>query len=87
MTAPCKHWSRVNEAAHRARTSSAESADCAARRQAKLEQGGKVVDAENLRHFCRICGCHLWAWAPEYAEYCYPVASAIDTDLPTPTER
>ena len=46
-----------------------------------------MVSGENLRHFCRICGCHLWAWAPEYAEYCYPVASAIDTDLPTPAER
>lgn len=56
-------------------------------KQAKLEQGGKVVDGENLRHFCKICGCHLWAWAPVYAEFCYPVASAIDTAMPTPPER
>jgi len=78
---------RIANALHGANLTGASTVDNAAREQAKLKQGGKVVDGENLRHFCRVCGCHLWAWAPEYAEYCYPVASAIDTDLPTPTER
>eukprot|EP00884_Botryococcus_braunii_P006489 jgi/Botrbrau1/15841/Bobra.40_1s0025.1 len=36
----------------------------------------------NLRHFCRVCGTHLYAWCPQYAPYVYPCASAIDTPLP-----
>ena len=27
-----------------------------------------VQKVDNLRHFCRVCGSHLWAWAPCYAE-------------------
>ena len=55
--------------------------------QAKFEHKGKRKEAENLRHFCKLCGCHLYAWAPVYAEYFYPTAAAIDTDLPEPPER
>ena len=46
-----------------------------------------MEDAKSMRHFCKICGCHLWAWAPSYAEFCYPMAPAIDTDLQKPPAR
>ena len=38
------------------------------------------------RHFCAKCGSALWAWSPEWPEWVYPFASAIDTPLPRPRE-
>ncbi|RIA91969.1 glutathione-dependent formaldehyde-activating, GFA [Glomus cerebriforme] len=38
----------------------------------------------NRRHFCGECGCMLWAFDPQWSEWCYPFASAIDTPLPEP---
>ncbi|KAI8342557.1 Mss4-like protein [Chlamydoabsidia padenii] len=37
----------------------------------------------NKRYFCGECGCHLYAYNKKYADYVYPVASSIDTPLPT----
>ncbi|KXN73979.1 putative glutathione-dependent formaldehyde-activating [Conidiobolus coronatus NRRL 28638] len=40
--------------------------------------------AGNIRYFCSKCSSNLWAYDEKYAEWVYPVASAIDTPLPTP---
>jgi len=45
----------------------------------------KISSAQ--RHFCGNCGSHLWLWDPRWSEFIYPLASAIDTDLPIPPER
>lgn len=39
------------------------------------------------RSFCGTCGSQLWCWHPEWPEWIYPHASAIDTPLPAPPER
>jgi hypothetical protein len=39
------------------------------------------------RHFCKKCGSALWAWDPQWKEWIYPFASAIDTPLPKPPEE
>ena len=39
------------------------------------------------RHFCGLCGSHLWMWDPRWPELVHPLASAIDTPLPIPPER
>jgi hypothetical protein len=39
------------------------------------------------RHFCELCGSHLWMWDPRWPELVHPLASAIDTPLPVPPER
>jgi hypothetical protein len=39
------------------------------------------------RHFCGLCGSHLWLWDPRWPELVHPLAAAIDTDLPRPPER
>jgi hypothetical protein len=39
------------------------------------------------RHFCGQCGCHLWLWDPRWPDLVHPLASAIDTPLPTAPER
>ncbi len=39
------------------------------------------------RHFCSRCGSHLWAFNPSWPELVHPVASAIDTPLPTPPAK
>ena len=39
------------------------------------------------RHFCALCGSHLWLWDPRWPELVHPLAAAIDTPLPTPPER
>ena len=52
-----------------------------------LKEGQPPERVANLRHFCKTCGCHLWAWAPLYPTWVYPLASAIDTPLPDPPER
>ncbi len=52
--------------------------------QAMLERGGKRVKSRHQRHFCRECGCHLWAFHDRWPDLVHPVASAIDTPLPKP---
>lgn len=39
------------------------------------------------RHFCKRCGSHLWLWDPQWPDWVYPLASAIDTPLPAAPER
>jgi hypothetical protein len=39
------------------------------------------------RHFCGRCGSPLWLFSPEWPELVHPIASAIDTPLPTPPEK
>ena len=39
------------------------------------------------RHFCAKCGSALWAFDPQWSEWIYPFASAIDTPLPKPPEE
>lgn len=54
----------------------------------------RTVDAETKqatesplkRHFCKVCGSHLWAWDSRWPELLHPQAGAIDTELPTPPE-
>ena len=40
--------------------------------------------SEGRRHFCAKCGSALWVWDPQWPEWVYPFASAIDTPLPKP---
>lgn len=46
----------------------------------------KLVANQNRRYFCQHCGSSLWAADPRWAEWIYPFASAITTDLPRPPE-
>jgi len=55
--------------------------------QAMIDRNGKQVKSRHQRHFCGECGSHLWAWHEQWPEIVHPVASAIDTPLPTPTEH
>lgn len=43
--------------------------------------------SEARRHFCGRCGSALWISDPRWAENVYPLASAIDTALPSPPEN
>ena len=43
--------------------------------------------SKHERHFCGVCGSHLWAFHPDWPELVHPVAGAIDTPLPIPAER
>ncbi|GAB5588605.1 hypothetical protein Unana1_03505 [Umbelopsis nana] len=37
-----------------------------------------------VRYFCGECGSHLWGYDDRRPKNVYPMASAIDTDLPLP---
>ncbi len=39
------------------------------------------------RRFCKVCSSNLWLWDPRWPDLIHPVASAIDTPLPTAPER
>jgi hypothetical protein len=39
------------------------------------------------RHFCKTCASYLWGFDSRWAQWVYPVASAIDTPLPKSPER
>jgi hypothetical protein len=56
---------------------------------ARMREAGVAEAHESPaeRHFCRRCGSHLWLWDPRWPELVHPLASAIDTPLPTPPER
>ena len=51
------------------------------------EGGGKPVRSRQERHFCALCGSHLWSYHPNWPELLHPVASAIDTPLPEAPEN
>jgi hypothetical protein len=55
--------------------------------RALLEQDGKRAPSEHRRHFCGECGCQLWAFHPSWPHLVYPVAGAIDSQLPEPPEH
>jgi hypothetical protein len=47
--------------------------------------GGKGRTLSPLeRHFCSLCGSHLWVWDPRWPALCHPFAGAIDTALDPP---
>ena len=46
---------------------------------------GNLSSAE--RRFCKKCGSALWLFDPQWPDLIHPHASAIDTDLPVPTEH
>jgi hypothetical protein len=56
---------------------------------AKIREPGQAAAYESPaeRHFCALCGSHLWLWDPRWPELVHPLAAAIDTPLPTPPER
>ena len=51
------------------------------------EEPGKTKTSTAQRHFCNNCGSYLWIYEPEWSDWIYPFASAIDTPLPRPPER
>jgi len=57
--------------------------------QATVQYPGEPSPHESpgMRHFCGLCGSHLWMWDPRWPELVHPLASAIDTPLPRPPER
>lgn len=57
--------------------------------QAKVQHSGEAQPHRSpaKRHFCGLCGSHLWAWDSRWPELVHPLASAIDTPLPVPPER
>lgn len=57
--------------------------------QARVEDeahAGKFKVSSGKRYFCRHCGSALWAADPQWPDWIYPFASAIDTPLPRPPE-
>src|SRR5471030_414152 len=48
---------------------------------------GTFVKSSGKRHFCQLCASCLWISDPQWPEWVYPFASAIDTPLPKPPER
>jgi len=49
------------------------------------EKEDKKSPAE--RSFCKDCGSSLWVWDPRWPEQVHPFASAVDTQLPEPSEK
>lgn len=57
--------------------------------QARVEdedRPGKFKTSPGKRYFCHDCGSALWAADPQWPDWIYPFASAIDTALPRPPE-
>lgn len=48
------------------------------------DDGSNCKISTGQRHFCGNCASALWMFHPEWPDFVYPFASAIDTDLPTP---
>jgi hypothetical protein len=55
--------------------------------RAMVERDGKLIESKHQRHFCAECGSHLWAFHPNWPELLHPVAGAIDSELPAPSEH
>ncbi len=43
-------------------------------------------ESDHRRLFCRKCGSHLWADHARWPQWIWPLASAIDTELPKAPE-
>ena len=54
--------------------------------RARLKHGKASRLSSARRHFCASCGSALWAWSPQWPQWVYPFASAIDTPLPGPPQ-
>jgi len=52
--------------------------------RAMVERDGKLEKSAHQRHFCGECGCHLWAFHPQWPELIHPVAGSLDTELAPP---
>lgn len=48
---------------------------------------GTFRSSSGQRHFCKNCASCLWIYDPQWPQWVYPFASAIDTSLPKPPER
>ena len=57
--------------------------------QARVQYPGEAEPHQSpaRRHFCGLCGSPLWLWDPRWPKLVHPLASAIDTPLPKPSER
>ena len=55
--------------------------------RAMKEGTSKPVRSRQERHFCGLCGSHLWLYHPNWPELLHPLASAIDTPLPEPPKN
>lgn len=57
--------------------------------QAKLPatEDSPAKISEMRRRFCKICGSALWFDDPRWPEVINPVATSVDTELPTPPEK
>lgn len=51
------------------------------------EETGEVSYSNAERSFCSACGTHLWLWDSRWPDQVHPLATVIDTPLPTPPER
>lgn len=56
-------------------------------RAVMANSAGETHESSAERRFCGKCGSPLWLWDPRWPELVHPIASAIDTELPTPPER
>jgi hypothetical protein len=54
---------------------------------ARMGEAGEAYESPAERHFCALCGSHLWLWDARWPELVHPLAAAIDTPLPIPPER
>lgn len=52
--------------------------------RAMKEVDGERVHSGHERHFCALCGTHLWAFNSAWPQLLHPVASCVDSELPTP---
>jgi hypothetical protein len=50
------------------------------------DDGTNCKISSGQRNFCSRCATALWMFHPEWPEFIYPFASAIDTELPSPPE-
>ena len=50
-------------------------------------ENGRCEISTAQRHFCKKCASALWLFSPEWPQWVYPFASAIDTPLPVPPSR
>ena len=50
------------------------------------DDGTNCKISTGQRNFCGKCATALWMFHPEWPDFIYPFASAINTDLPTPPE-
>ena len=50
------------------------------------DDGTNCKISTGQRNFCSKCATALWMFHPEWPDFIYPLASAINTDLPAPPE-